>query len=212
MLRIEFIEEPKSEQETAPISAVEDALSDEKPAPPIEAEEPTKTVPPEQKPVPRSAPQKAASPADDAPHLVVMNGPLEGERIALTAPFTLGRKDSCDLVIPDRKSSGEHARIERQGDRWIITDLNSGNGLFIGKNRVSKHKLVDGDIVVIGDTGLRMRGLPTDPAMNDASSASQVFRAVDEGGTEQFPPINELIKMSIFCRSSPHPTCLVIWN
>ena len=121
------------------------------------------------------------TPTADDPHLVVVNGPLEGKRISLTNPFVIGRREDCDLVLPDRKASGRHARLEQQGNRWIVNDLDSGNGLFIGKSRVSKHKLVDGDLIGIGDSRLRVRGLPIDPAMSDSSSASQIFRAVDEG-------------------------------
>ncbi len=117
----------------------------------------------------------------DGPVLIVASGPLEGKRLPLQVPFSIGRNAGCDLVLSDRKVSGEHARIERQGDRFVIEDLGSGNGLFVGRNKVKKHRLLDGDLLVVGDTRLRVRGLPQDPAMDESSSASRVFRAVDEG-------------------------------
>lgn len=153
----------------APGAAPEEPVPTPSAAPVAEAE--TKPVPPARRTV------AAAS----GPHITVVNGPLEGKSFPLSAGFTVGRKEGCDLVLPDRKSSGEHARIDRQGDRWVVVDLDSGNGLFVGRNRIRKHKLVDGDMLVVGDTRLRVRGLPPDPAASDSSSASQVFRAVDEG-------------------------------
>ena len=183
-VKIEFIAEPTSEAPTGPLERVE---------PVIEAEKPTAPAPPPKKEAPAPAAKPAAAPAAKTPaapgraqpHLVVVNGPLEGKKFGVETPFTIGRRDSCGLTLPDPKASGEHARIDQQAGRWILSDLDSGNGLFLGKNRISKHKLVDGDLIVIGDTRLRMRGIPADPATSDASSASQVIRAVDEGGLSE---------------------------
>lgn len=169
-VRIDFIAEPAAQRAAPPRPA-----------------EPERSAP-ERAPAARPAaakgaakPGAAASSESGGPELIIVNGPSEGERHPLRAPFTIGRKEGCDLVLADKKVSGEHARIERQGDRWVIRDLESGNGLYVGRNRVSKHRLLDGDLLGIGDVRLRVRGLPPDPAMDESSSASRIFRAVDEG-------------------------------
>jgi len=171
-VRIDFIAEPVP----APVAIESPRPAAERSAPRPPAAKPAAAP----KPPPAQGGGSPGAPAA-APELVVVNGPREGERHPLRAPFTIGRKEGCDLVLVDKKVSGEHARIERQGDRWVIRDLDSGNGLYVGRNRVGKHRLLDGDLLVIGDTRLRVRGLPPDPAMDESSSASRVFRAIDEG-------------------------------
>src|SRR4029077_720556 len=42
----------------------------------------------------------------------------------------LGRENSCDVVIADRKASREHARIERRRDKLVLVDVSS-NGTFL---------------------------------------------------------------------------------
>jgi hypothetical protein len=42
----------------------------------------------------------------------------------------LGRENSCDVVIVDRKASREHARIERRRDKFVLVDVSS-NGTFV---------------------------------------------------------------------------------
>jgi len=170
-VRIEFIEEPRSEQATAPLVEPETPTVREPAPPPPSASKPKKAAP-------QAAPLPPEPESDDAPHLVVVNGPLQGRRLALRAPFLIGRKEDCDLVLPDRKASGAHARIEAHGARWLIRDLDSGNGLFLGKSRIRKHQLQDGDLLQVGDTQLRVRGIPSGAP---SGSPSQVIRALDEG-------------------------------
>lgn len=45
--------------------------------------------------------------------------------------LTMGRDQSNNLVIEDRKSSRHHARIERRGDKFYFVDQ-STNGSFVG--------------------------------------------------------------------------------
>jgi len=42
----------------------------------------------------------------------------------------LGRENSSDVVIADRKASREHARIERRRDKFVLVDISS-NGTFV---------------------------------------------------------------------------------
>lgn len=76
---------------------------------------------------------------------VLDDGKSEGEVIRLRADrFVIGRAEG-DLRIPhDQQISTRHVEITRQhvGDRyrWVVTDLQSSNGLFI---RVSRTVLAD---------------------------------------------------------------------
>jgi pSer/pThr/pTyr-binding forkhead associated (FHA) protein len=89
---------------------------------------------------------KVAAPAPAAPaqsknrptRLVVSEGPLRGTTLPLTSSAILiGRAPSCTLVLDDDYSSSRHARIFPSGDQWILEDLGSTNGTFIGNQRVS---------------------------------------------------------------------------
>lgn len=44
--------------------------------------------------------------------------------------ITLGRDASCDLVIQDRRASRNHGKIERRGDKFVLTDI-STNGTYV---------------------------------------------------------------------------------
>jgi pSer/pThr/pTyr-binding forkhead associated (FHA) protein len=89
---------------------------------------------------------KVAAPSPAAPaqsknrptRLVVSEGPLRGTTLPLTSSAILiGRAPSCTLVLDDDYSSSRHARIFPSGDQWILEDLGSTNGTFIGNQRVS---------------------------------------------------------------------------
>jgi adenylate cyclase len=43
---------------------------------------------------------------------------------------TIGRDASCDIVIGDRKTSRQHARIEKRRDKFVVAD-HSSNGTFV---------------------------------------------------------------------------------
>lgn len=89
---------------------------------------------------------KVAAPAPTTPahsknrptRLVVSEGPLRGTTLPLTSSAILiGRAPSCTLVLDDDYSSSRHARIFPSGDQWVLEDLGSTNGTFIGNQRVS---------------------------------------------------------------------------
>lgn len=65
--------------------------------------------------------------------------------------FVIGRDPQNDLQVQDGSASRFHAVIERRGETYEITDLNSTNGLFINQLRVSKAQLQTGDRIRLGD-------------------------------------------------------------
>jgi pSer/pThr/pTyr-binding forkhead associated (FHA) protein len=64
--------------------------------------------------------------------------------------ITVGRNEDNTIVIDNLAVSGFHARIDRTGSDYILTDLQSTNGTFVNDQKVTSHKLVHGDNVVIG--------------------------------------------------------------
>jgi predicted component of type VI protein secretion system len=50
---------------------------------------------------------------------------------------SIGRDPNCDFPVTDDAISARHARITYHHNQWWLEDLNSMNGTFIGKSRVS---------------------------------------------------------------------------
>ena len=64
---------------------------------------------------------------------------------------TLGRSDSCAVVIAHPIVSRLHARIELQHDRYLLFDAGSANGTFVNGARIEQgHQLSTGDTIWLG--------------------------------------------------------------
>ncbi len=63
----------------------------------------------------------------------------------------IGRGEGSDLPLIDATVSREHARIERRGNAWLVTDLGSANGTWVNRARVASATLREGDVVGIGN-------------------------------------------------------------
>jgi diguanylate cyclase (GGDEF)-like protein len=55
---------------------------------------------------------------------------------------SLGRKPDNDIVIPDESASRSHAEVFCQEDSLVITDLNSTNGTFVNRDRITAPKIL----------------------------------------------------------------------
>jgi len=85
------------------------------------------------------------------PMLLVMEGPGAGQRIVIEQqPLVIGREETCDVVIPDRQVSRQHARIRLEADHYLLEDLGSKNGTFVNGQEVpGSYALQDGDQIQI---------------------------------------------------------------
>jgi hypothetical protein len=102
----------------------------------------------------------AARPAPGTPtHLLVTEGGLTGTRIGLTgAPVLIGRANDSTLVLEDDYASTRHARISLQDGAWVVEDLGSTNGTYLGNRKVDGPiPLEIGVPVRIGKTVLELR-------------------------------------------------------
>lgn len=65
--------------------------------------------------------------------------------------FVIGRHSASDLSIPDGRLSREHVKIERIGENFAASDLNSSNGTTLnGEKLEAPAKLKNGDTLVLG--------------------------------------------------------------
>jgi len=73
------------------------------------------------------------------------------QEIPVTKPtLTIGRVDKNDIKIENLAVSRQHARIVKDGDRYIMEDLNSLNGTFVNGKKVMKCILRNGDEIFVG--------------------------------------------------------------
>jgi putative serine protease PepD len=59
-----------------------------------------------------------------------------GTRVPITRALRVGRLPDCDIVVADGLVSGHHLTVSPDGDAVVVTDTNSTNGTFIGKERL----------------------------------------------------------------------------
>jgi hypothetical protein len=72
---------------------------------------------------------------------------------------TLGRGDHVDLPLADTAISAQHARLSRDGRRWVVTDLGSTNGTRVNDRLVNgRTSLSEGDVLGVGT--IRLQVLP----------------------------------------------------
>jgi diguanylate cyclase (GGDEF)-like protein len=88
--------------------------------------------------------------------LTLMNGACAGQVFVLSGPaHVFGRSDAADLRVDDPDVSRTHARFVRDLEgRYVIEDLGSTNGTFVGGRRVDRLELTPGDRIQCGPTVL----------------------------------------------------------
>jgi len=91
--------------------------------------------------------------------LAVTAGSLAGTTLTLMdAGVLLGRNPECTLVLDDDFASGRHARIFRRDGGWVVEDLGSTNGTYMGSTRLTQPTPVEvGSALRIGKTIFELR-------------------------------------------------------
>ena len=89
----------------------------------------------------------------DGPHLRIMNGPREGERIALgqAEELIIGREPGVQVLLDGDLVSRRHARLRRDWDGTQLEDLGSRNGIRVNRKRVARETLADSDEIEVGN-------------------------------------------------------------
>jgi len=84
--------------------------------------------------------------------LVVKSGPDMGFkfRVRPASVATLGRDLENEVILDDPACSRRHAQIEFKDGAYVLTDLGSANGTLVNDQRVSTHRLSNGDRIVVG--------------------------------------------------------------
>lgn len=95
-------------------------------------------------------------------HLIILE---RGEPIRLIKPngdMRLGREDveiRSDITLKSPIVSRNHATLKRSGNRWLITDNGSMNGVIVNKEVISGERFLDPfDVIRIADKTLVFTG------------------------------------------------------
>jgi pSer/pThr/pTyr-binding forkhead associated (FHA) protein len=128
-----------------------------KPKPlPRRAREPVSTADQVTKPV---APRPSRASRRIPTTLTVTEGSLAGTTLSLMeSGVLLGRNPECTLVLDDDFASGRHARIFRRDGAWLVEDLGSTNGTYLGSSKLTTPMPVEvGSTLRIGKTVFELR-------------------------------------------------------
>jgi len=80
--------------------------------------------------------------------LVAMNGPQSGRTYSLEGDLVcVGRTEDNEIHLPVDTVSSHHAELVREGQRWVVRDLGSGNGTFVNQKRTDIQTLESGDVI-----------------------------------------------------------------
>jgi pilus assembly protein CpaF len=89
--------------------------------------------------------------------IVHEKGGAERREVFDTAELTVGRVQGNELMLPKGNVSKRHARLLYRDGRFIVTDLNSTNGTYVNRRKITQATIVrEGDRIYIGDFVLRI--------------------------------------------------------
>ena len=76
------------------------------------------------------------------------------ETLLVPGRLIIGRTSDNDLQIDSRFVSRHHAQVVTTMQGSVIEDLNSTNGIYVRGKKIRRHKLIEGDVVQIGQHSL----------------------------------------------------------
>src|SRR6266513_2046921 len=101
--------------------------------------------------VPGAAPAATPEPGAAMGRLLVATDGRTVQEITLRiGRVIIGRIPDNDVQIDSRFISRHHCQVITTAHSCVIEDLNSTNGIYVKSNRVRRHHLNDGDVVLIG--------------------------------------------------------------
>ena len=81
----------------------------------------------------------------------------KGTIIPIIDIVTIGRKEDNSVVLQDRHTSGNHAKLMVKGNNLYIEDLHSTNGTFVNGKKISMNvRLLGNEEVQIGTALFRV--------------------------------------------------------
>ena len=104
--------------------------------------------------------------------------PIEG-----AGPWNVGRSAENEIVISDPNISRKHARLARADSGFVIEDLSSTNGTYLGDAPISRERIDDGDELTFGQVEARFVRRMEDPDEPESGEPAET-RVQRTGGAE----------------------------
>lgn len=135
---------------------------------------------------------------------------------SLVTPVSIGREDDNDIQLNDDRVSRFHAKLQDDGGRVILTDLESTNGTRVNGHPVQMKVLQVGDLVMVGRCVLLFGDLPGWPAPagdDDEARVGHQTAVLDDGDSgglgipdvEFLNPPTHDENESLFPQGAPNP-------
>jgi DNA-binding winged helix-turn-helix (wHTH) protein len=142
--------------------------------------------------------------SEEFPVVIAHEGPLDGQRWMIRESLIIGRDSVCDISIPNRQVSRQHAKLIVDNDSIFVEDMGSKNGTHHNGFRIQeKIKLDDGDVIQIAlaqkliflsaDATLPLDQTPPTPADSEHQGRLQIdkrSRRVWINNEELAPPLS----------------------
>jgi pSer/pThr/pTyr-binding forkhead associated (FHA) protein len=114
----------------------------------------------------------------------------------LPTPVTIGREEDNTIQLNDERISRFHAKIQEEGGRYILTDLDSTNGTRVNGHPIHMRIMQVGDTVSVGRSVL-LFGSP------DQIQERGRHLSIQSGGTEATG--NQTVALASMGRDSSEP-------
>jgi pSer/pThr/pTyr-binding forkhead associated (FHA) protein len=114
--------------------------------------------------------------------LEVLSGSAEVGKVEVHSSVTLGRSHNNDLAFTGDDAdivSGRHALVALKSQSLWLRDLDSTNGTFVGKFRVTERELLGGEIISLGPNGPALRVQVMD--VKEEAAPDDADTLLDEG-------------------------------
>lgn len=85
-----------------------------------------------------------------APPLLVRTRNSE-HRLDSGIEYRIGRDEAADIVLTDKRVSWRHATLRADGQAWVLEDVGSTNGTWVGAERTSRVDILTNCVVRLGN-------------------------------------------------------------
>lgn len=151
------------------------------------------------------------SPADQATELIATpqvlsrlveqtNFLLEPRIVLQGQSCQIGRGQDNDIVLSDSSVSKKHAQLAFNHEQWVVTDLNSSNGVLVNDQRTNEAILQNGDRIKIGRLEFLFE------SDNEVTSGERLASVLFEEGTDKqqaAEPAQSFLKAKSLLKAKP---------
>ena len=107
--------------------------------------------------------------------LIGMAGDVKGKTFQIDRDeLTLGRTKDNAVVLDNPTVSGHHCAVVRQGDSYLLRDLESTNGTRLNSKEVSEAKLKPKDLIQVGSVEFMFDGAQSETVATQSFAEANV--------------------------------------